>query len=166
MSITFSAPNTPEVLVDTFECQCAYDGTASPDCWECNGTGKVTFHEPLGSFNVHNAGGAALCRLLGLEQICGHVDAVNFPKVRQAILRARNSARSRSTHTFEGYELPGGHAGVRTFEDEDGCTRIQRMGARVISGGIDDASLLRRLDLLEELLKTAEEFGSEYISWG
>jgi len=169
MSITFAANNTPMVIADTFECQCAwYDGTPADDCSECEGTGEVVFEEPEGSFNCHNVGGAALCRLLDLE--CeygsGSVERVQFPMVRRTILSARNRRGAIQAHTTAGYELPGGHAGTRVITDEYDMTRIQSMGARAVSGGLNESYFNRNLDSFERLLDVAERCNSDYISWG
>lgn len=168
MSITFSASNTPMIFRATHDCQCAWDGEPAVDCLDCKGEGKVSFSVPEGSFDCHNVGGAALCRLLDLE--CeygsGSVERSEFPTVRRAIMNARNRRSAIQAQTIAGYELEPGHAGTRVVKDDDGIDRIQSFGAGIISGGCDESYFERNIRNFERLLEIADHYGSDCISWG
>jgi hypothetical protein len=84
-------------------------------------------------------------------------------EMRQRIFKARNA--DRKDLVKDGYELGPGHAGTAVVKDEDGMTRIERRGPRVISFGNTDEQTLRRLASLEALAVYAQEHGFE-ISWG
>ena len=85
MSITFWAPDAPKE-VEEYPCFCADEGDPHPDCWECKGSGVVTFDKTRGEFNVSNVNGKTLLRFLSLEpECCGEWAVDKMPALRSRV---------------------------------------------------------------------------------
>lgn len=127
---------------------------------------SVTFHcsdELAPSANFANVNAGAILRLLGLYgdgELWGSCEA---GKLRQRILRARNNDRTAAIEAP--YELEPGHAGTAVVT-EDGITRLERRGPRVISFGNTDRQTLRRLEDLDQLAIWAQWHQHAIIYWG
>lgn len=88
MSITISIDNNTQyvdnncpdlIQVDVYRCQCAEfadDGKATPDCWECRGTGEIRFKNYPYELNMANANFRTTFAALGLTtEDYGELDA-------------------------------------------------------------------------------------------
>ncbi len=89
MSITFFAPEAPE-LFEEYECLCQdRKGKATPDCHECRGTGKVRFPYHEAQFNVNNGNGWLLQEFLGLRpDYCGEFKLERLPVLKGVVREA------------------------------------------------------------------------------
>lgn len=171
MSTTFNILGLPREMVPCPWCaEAKAEGTPQNehggycDPW-CNGTTI----DPHGHWvNLAEANAASMLRLLGVRcdsasDLYGQIEAGDL---RQRIFLARNQPAAREAHTFEGYEVAGGHAGTKVVTDEEtGLARIQRMGAGYISGGCSDEQIVRRLGQLDDLAKWAQDNGYTTITW-
>lgn len=165
MSVTFWCPNAPRRTVPCEFCAdtlrwADLDGFTNDngghcDNW-CNGTREESVApEP----NFANANAETLLRLLGWTDLSGECDGATM---RQRIFKVRNI--DRTTAVYDAYELAGGYAGT-VMVTENGMSRIERRGARIISGGNTDQQTLRRLCNLEDLAHWAQD-NDQKICWG
>ena len=164
MSTTFTCPEAP---YKTQPCQFCQDWRErgwieeGEHCDEhCDGTEEV----PTAP-NVEVGYGIVpgLLRVLGWSDPDTYLGGSCSPgELRQRILRARN--RDLSVLVEDPYELAPGHAGMAIGVNDQGVTRLERRGPRVIFQGVDEDRIHRYLDGLEALAIWAQERGFQ-ISW-
>ena len=163
MSVTFSCFEAPR---ETLPCEFCVEAVAEK--WDTNGrcdrfcTGTMT-ETTAPEVNFANANAQAVLSLLGLGgDLWGGCEADELGGFRQRILRARNSDRSDAVVVPS--ELEPGHAGTAVVT-EDGMTRIERRGPRMVCFGNTDEQTLRRLTALDRLAAWAQKRDFA-ISWG
>jgi hypothetical protein len=92
-----------------------------------------------------------LLRLLGLpDDLMGEWPVSSLPSIRRRILKALNKEDERKLFLREPEIIPGGQ--VVDVVHEGNVAHIQRMGPTVIEHGTTDASIVQRLQQLDELL--------------
>jgi hypothetical protein len=97
---------------------------------------------PCPTIQMSNSNAYAMLALLGIDaDYSGHVDAEDLPRIRRAIIKARNMASVRSTATAEPYESGGPGTGQ----------------CRVVYCGRDEYYVSRRLGDLMELVEHCQE---------
>jgi len=109
--------------------------------------------------NWHNGGARAVLDLLGLASpyLAGECTIAN---ARRAVIRARATfARKAPQLTQEPQVIHG-----RPRERQDGTVELRPV--RAVIGGIDEASLVRRLEQFADLTERAAERGAEVLTWG
>lgn len=163
MSITFTVTNAPRET-ETYTCQC--EGEIE-DCFECHGTGEVSFNFPAPGYSLNMANDNALNVLvaIGFEvDYCGTLEGASLDAAIAGCLKALNSASRRAVAVREPEHRPGGHAGVRVVH-EGNVARVERMGAESYVGGYSDGQVEHRVGVLLDLCRKAKETG-ESIVWG
>lgn len=162
MSITFWAPAAPITHTTMEECFCVIDGTPDESCTYCNGTGQEEIsHTAVQEMNLSNSNAMAIQSVLGYEpDYCGTWKAAELGDVRQRIMRALNSERTRGAEVYGASDSRK----ARVVINEDGMPQIAT-GCRIIDCGRSDTYIVTRLAHLEQMTIAAQELGLD-ISWG
>lgn len=135
-------------------------------CWTCEGTGVVDEQVyPVEPVNLSNQSAAIAFGALGLSGEYGEVAASDVHDVLRRGIRLQNSVGVYDALAVEGYTLEGGHAGTRITEGEDGIARIERMGPRVISGGLSAEGAEIRVLRILSVFREAARLGCG-VHWG
>lgn len=150
MSIDIFCPQSPQVLLEQHDCSvCGAEGQSRPRCPYCKGTGTIKFYGPKVRLNLANSNATAIFRLLGIQNpnCYGEWKNEEIGGLRQKILYAINSKNHRSAETLPAVDTAG------------------QPGVRMISPGRDDDYLVRKLRMLDQVLKQAQENGWSVV-WG
>lgn len=151
MSVTFKLIGAKETFREE-ECLCVHpDEGPDEDCAFCSGTGTEKVLHIEHSHNFANSNAAAVLGAAGLDSddLYGSLSLAEIANVRQRVLRALNSERSRASHLREPVEIAGG-------KREDGVVEL-RPQPNFFAMGLDDNGLVRRLQMFYELCEVAQE---------
>ncbi len=137
MSVTLTIANdTDQSIVERYDCQCAWDGSAPrSDCLDCHGKGEVVFTSSRWQINMANGNFHTIFSALGLSTECC------------GDIDPRTLAKAIKAY------IPG--LAVRATVQE----------GNMISCGLDDDQVSRRLDVLLEIAEEAAR-REERIIWG
>lgn len=167
MSVTFWCPDADRQQVPCQFCQGEYvdfpegNGRGGKCDRFCTGFEEVSAAPEV---NLGSENARAILGLLGFDASdCEMSGSCDGATLRQRVFLALNQDLSKALR--EDVDLEGGHAGVAVVEDDDGMTRIQRMGARYIGFGNTTDQTVRRLRQLEALAVWAQDHKMT-ITWG
>lgn len=127
--VTVNCPD--RIDVETYDCQCDFDGNPNKNCCDCGGTGVVQFRNYPWEMNLANGSFTTLWSALGMDaDWCGEIDA------RVLLHRLRTTDPSLAERADE----------------------IQRQegSATFISFGIDGDRTARYFAMLETICREAE----------
>lgn len=149
MSITFWCPAEPEMVRETYECDC--DEEYRPRCPHCQGAGVVVFKGQEHEVNMANDNALAMLRLIAPEAVqedyYGEFTKEQLPQIIRAIIRALNQ------HGVQRREVQ-----MPTVEEGNGqCT--------IYYAGRDRAYITERLSQLLDLFHVAQQLQSKVV-WG
>lgn len=164
MSITFYCPEAPQVVKDTYDCQCTdwpeLGSDPDPDCFSCKGEGQIVFHGKEIEINVSNVNGLELLPYLGLPaEYYGKVESDELSDVLRHIMVHLNRGID-----DPGYETTVEEGETRLVTDRDGSQRISK-GATMIRAGRQAGYVSDRLKQFQALFKQAVDNGWE-VHWG
>ena len=131
------------------------------ECRVCDGTGKKEeFVGPVAEFNVSNANGYEIQRMMGLEpDYAGEITPDDVPTILRRLIKLKNMDSEQHT------QAPSIEQGkARIMKDLEGNSRIGR-GPTMIDMGRSESQVNRYLDDLIEMLQYASKHGYG-ISWG
>ena len=151
MSVTFQITNSPMAKSQYSECLCVYNGTPSPDCCYCSGTGDDGYEEPSWPWiNMSNVNAIDVLCVIGMshshDNLCGEWETKAIDLAIKGCLKALNigSRRAMALREDEGY--------------------TGKLGAKAYICGSTDEQVTRRIrDLLAVCKKAREENEKVYF---
>lgn len=136
-------------------------GDGKEDCRVCDATGKrEEFVGPVPEFNVANANGYEIQRMMGLEpDYTGAIEPEDVPTILRRLIKLKNMGSEQHTRDSSREQGP-----ARATKDADGQSRISR-GPTMVDFGRSQGQVNRYLDDMIKMLKYASDNGYG-ISWG